>query len=73
MDSVRRGTLINLVTRLAGVGLVLAITTLTARIGTCHWPAFNVADSSIFIGAALLIWDSVRKKPAAAGLSAQRS
>lgn len=34
MDSVARGTLINLVTRLAGVGLVLAITAITARIGT---------------------------------------
>ena len=25
-----------------------------------HWPAFNVADSAITCGAALLIWDSVR-------------
>ena len=25
------------------------------------WPAFNVADSAITIGAALLIWDSFRK------------
>lgn len=23
-----------------------------------HWPAFNLADSSIFCGAALLIWES---------------
>jgi signal peptidase II len=29
------------------------------------WPAFNVADSAISIGAALLIWDSLRRKPAA--------
>ena len=28
------------------------------------WPAFNIADSAISIGAALLIWDSFRK-PAA--------
>ena len=28
------------------------------------WPAFNVADSAISIGAALLIWDSLRGKPA---------
>jgi len=24
-----------------------------------HWPAFNVADSAITIGAAILIWDSL--------------
>jgi len=34
-----------------------------------HWPAFNVADSAISIGAALLVWDSFRSeadvKPAA--------
>jgi signal peptidase II len=36
---------------------------LNGVVGTCHWPAFNVADSSIFVGAALLIWDSFRKKP----------
>jgi len=29
------------------------------------WPAFNVADSAISVGAALLIWDSLRGKPAA--------
>jgi len=30
-----------------------------------HWPAFNVADSAIACGAALLIWDSLqtREKP----------
>lgn len=27
-----------------------------------HWPAFNVADSAIFIGAMLLIVDSFRRK-----------
>lgn len=27
------------------------------------WPAFNVADSAITVGAALLIWDSVFGKP----------
>lgn len=25
-----------------------------------HWPAFNVADSAITCGAALLIWDGIR-------------
>ncbi|HMJ50190.1 MAG TPA: signal peptidase II [Burkholderiales bacterium] len=29
-----------------------------------HWPAFNVADSAITCGAALLIWDSFRRRPA---------
>ena len=29
------------------------------------WPAYNVADSAISVGAALLIWDSLRGKPAA--------
>jgi len=27
-----------------------------------HWPAFNVADSAISIGAVLLIWDMLRKR-----------
>ncbi len=27
-----------------------------------HWPAFNVADSAITCGAALLIWDALRHK-----------
>ena len=26
-----------------------------------HWPAFNLADSAITVGAALLIWDSLRR------------
>jgi signal peptidase II len=31
-----------------------------------YWPAFNVADSAICVGAALLVWDSFRTpKPAA--------
>lgn len=33
-----------------------------------HWPAFNIADSAIFLGAALLILDSfLRKEPRAGG------
>jgi signal peptidase II len=36
--------------------------------GWCHWPAFNVADSAIVIGAGLLIWDMFRKRePARSG------
>jgi len=31
--------------------------------GTYHWPAFNLADSAICIGAVLLILDSFRSKP----------
>jgi signal peptidase II len=26
-----------------------------------HWPAFNIADSAICIGAALIIWGELRK------------
>lgn len=31
-------------------------------VGRYHWPAFNIADSAICIGAALLVWAQVRKK-----------
>ena len=31
--------------------------------GTYHWPAFNLADSAICVGAVLLILDSFRSKP----------
>ncbi|HUO44603.1 MAG TPA: signal peptidase II [Burkholderiales bacterium] len=27
-----------------------------------HWPAFNLADSAVTCGAALLIWDGLRRK-----------
>lgn len=30
-------------------------------IGRYHWPAFNLADSAIFVGAALLILDEIRR------------
>ena len=36
------------------------------------WPAFNVADSAICVGAALLIWDSFRK-PAVSEVSRETS
>ena len=35
---------------------------LDVYVGTHHWPAFNVADSAICIGIALLFFD-MRKKP----------
>lgn len=35
------------------------------------WPAFNVADSAISVGAGLLIWDSLFGKPAKAGDAAR--
>ena len=31
-------------------------------VGDYHWPAFNIADSAIFIGAALLIYESFSNK-----------
>lgn len=27
------------------------------------WPAFNVADAAISVGAALLVWDALRRRP----------
>ena len=35
-------------------------------VGKWHWPAFNVADSSICIGVGLYLIDSFRREPAAA-------
>lgn len=37
------------------------------------WPAFNVADSAIFVGAALLIWDSFRQPAAKSGAALESS
>ena len=34
------------------------------HIGQHYWPAFNVADSAITCGAAVLIWDSLRRSKA---------
>jgi signal peptidase II len=36
-------------------------------IGTYHWPAFNVADSAIFLGAMLLILQSFLQGEASSG------
>jgi signal peptidase II len=35
-----------------------------------HWPAFNVADSAITCGAALLIWDALRPRQKVEGPAA---
>ncbi len=32
---------------------------LDVYIGTAHWPAFNVADSAITVGAILMIWEMI--------------
>jgi len=31
-------------------------------VGSYHWPAFNVADSAISVGACLLLYEIFRKK-----------
>ncbi|PCI60075.1 MAG: signal peptidase II [Gammaproteobacteria bacterium] len=33
-------------------------------VGSYHWPAFNIADSSIFIGAIFMVLDSFKKETA---------
>lgn len=52
------GALGNVIDRMA-YGYVIDF--LDFHIGAWHWPAFNVADSAITVGAGLLIWDSLRK------------
>ncbi|HQK99269.1 MAG TPA: signal peptidase II [Smithellaceae bacterium] len=50
------GALGNLIDRLR-FGAVVDF--LDVYLGSAHWPAFNVADSAITIGAALVIWDMI--------------
>jgi signal peptidase II len=47
----------NLIDRIA-YGSVLDF--LDFHVRNWHWPAFNVADSSISIGAALILWEMTR-------------
>jgi signal peptidase II len=35
---------------------------LDVYIGTAHWPAFNVADSAISVGAVLMIWGMITSR-----------
>ena len=37
-----------------------------------YWPAFNVADSAITVGVAMLIWDSLRPDATARGAAAAK-
>ena len=34
---------------------------LDVHVGSWHWPAFNVADSAICVGAALFVLDELRR------------
>ena len=52
------GALGNLIDRLAH-GYVVDF--LSFHLGSYYWPAFNIADSAITIGALLLIWDSLKQ------------
>ena len=72
------GALGNLVDRLRGAGEVIdfidvyvsspgATDWLVRQFGTSHWPTFNVADSSIVVGACLLVIDMFRRQPVAEG------
>jgi signal peptidase II len=33
-------------------------------VGSYHWPAFNIADSAICVGAAAMLWDMLVAHPA---------
>jgi len=52
------GAVGNLIDRLA-YGHVIDF--LDFHIGTLHWPAFNIADSAITVGAALFVLDELRR------------
>lgn len=54
------GALGNVIDRIA-YGHVIDF--LDFHVGGWHWPAFNVADSAITLGAGLLVWDSLRRHP----------
>ena len=54
------GALGNVIDRMA-YGYVVDF--LDFYLGAWHWPAFNVADSGITVGAVLLILDGFRKQP----------
>ncbi|SAL28013.1 lipoprotein signal peptidase [Caballeronia terrestris] len=52
------GAIGNVIDRLA-YGHVIDF--LDFHVNTWHWPAFNLADSAIFVGAALLVFDELRR------------
>ncbi len=52
------GALGNLIDRISH-GYVVDF--LSFHINSYYWPAFNIADSAITLGAVLLIWDSFKK------------
>ncbi len=56
------GALGNVIDRVA-LGYVVDF--LDFHIGEYHWPAFNIADIAIVVGAGLLILDSFRAVPEA--------
>jgi signal peptidase II len=63
------GALGNLIDRLM-LGAVVDF--LHFHVAQYYWPAFNVADSAITCGAALLIWDSLRRTKAGSERKAAR-
>jgi signal peptidase II len=50
------GGLGNLIDR---VSLGYVVDFISWHYGTWYWPAFNIADAAICLGAVLLLWDSV--------------
>lgn len=66
------GAVGNLIDRLAAGGVT---DFLDVYVGSYHWPAFNVADSAITVGIALMIYDAVfphRRRRAAAAHATPR-
>jgi signal peptidase II len=65
LDRIFRGEVVDFLD--AHIGVAPVEDWLVSWLGTAHWPTFNVADSAIVLGAALLLLDLLRPSPCVDG------